>query len=191
MLIGSNAQEIPGPETPAEVREAIRRTYGPLADRALELYGLAGEGTGKTEPVIGGPGIQWATDNGFRCPATVQAMEHAAAGHPAYVYEFEHPKPSDKFQCHACELSFLFGTWPKDVQLAPIDRKLSEQMQAYWTNFARTGDPNGEGLPEWPKFTKDAQGYMAFTDNGAAAKAGLRRDYCELWRQAQSARDTK
>jgi len=185
LLIGSNAQEIQGPTEPAQIREMIRKTYGDLADRALELYGLTGDGAGKTDPIYGGAGIQWATDTGFRCPTIEEAIGHSAAGRATYQYEFEHPPPGEQYTSHNCELKFLFGTWGKDVRLAPIDRKISEQMQVYWTNFARTGDPNGEGLPAWPRFTRDAQGYMAFTDDGAAAKAGLRREFCELWRQAQ------
>lgn len=61
-------------------------------------------------------------------------------------------------------------------------------MQAYWTNFAITGDPNGKGLPVWPKFTAEAQRYLAFTSEGAAAKSGMRRDFCEVFGQALKAR---
>lgn len=191
LLIGSNAQEIPGPEQPEQIRSDIRKSYGDLAERALQLYGLSGEGVGDTDSIYGGAGIQWATDTGFRCPSTEEAIWQSAAGRPTYQYEFEHAKPGQEYTSHNSELSFLFATWGKDVQLSAMDKKISEQMQAYWTNFARTGDPNGEGLPAWPKFTKDAQGYMAFTDNGAVAKAGLRRTFCELWQQSQSAHTTK
>jgi para-nitrobenzyl esterase len=185
LLIGSNGQEIAGVSGPARVRAAISKAYGALAPRALALYGLAGEGSGAVDPVYGGPGIQWATDTGFRCPATEQALGHTAAGRAAYQYEFDRPQPGKQFTVHASELNFLFGTWAKDVKLTPVDRKISSQMQAYWANFARTGDPNGEGLPRWPAFTADERSYMAFTSEGAVAKSGLRRAYCDLWREAR------
>ena len=191
LLLGSNSLEIQGPSEPAEVREAIRSMYGKQAKRALELYGLEGEGVGKSDPIYGGPGIQWATDAMFRCAATEEVMDHSNAGHAAYQYEFQQPKPGERYTSHASELSFLFGTWGKDLQLSSIDVKVSEQMQAYWTNFARTGDPNGEGLPVWPKFTKEVQGYLAFTSSGAVAKTDLRREFCDVWRQAEKALENK
>jgi para-nitrobenzyl esterase len=184
LITGSNAQETGGPEPAEKLREKIRRTYGDLADRALTLYGLAGAGEGQSDPLYGVPGTQWSTDTEFRCPSTAEAVWHAAAGHPTYQYEFERPQPGKPATAHASELNFLFGTWDRDVRLAPIDQEISEQMQAYWTNFSRTGDPNGDGLSPWPKFRVNSQAYLAFTSNGAATKSEMRRAFCEVFIQA-------
>ncbi|MEA2806098.1 MAG: para-nitrobenzyl esterase, partial [Rhodospirillaceae bacterium] len=53
---------------------------------------------------------------------------------------------------HSSEYPYIFGTL--DVlsrDWTAADRALSVQLQAYWTNFAKSGDPNGNGLPTWPK----------------------------------------
>jgi carboxylesterase type B len=63
---------------------------------------------------------------------------------------------------------------------APACAQVSDAMQSYWVNFARTGDPNGPGLPAWPKFTPGTRSYIQFTDAGPAAKEGLRRATCDL-----------
>ena len=188
LITGTNAQEVGGPEPAAKLREEIRKAYGDFADRALALYGLAGEAEGKPDPLYGAPGTQWASDLEFRCPSEAQAMWHAAAGNPTYVYEFEQPAPGRPASVHAGELVFLFGTWASGVPLTPADRKVSEQMQNYWANFTRTGSPNGEGLPAWLEFTETSRDYMAFTGAGAAAKSEMRRPFCELFIQIQAAR---
>ena len=181
LITGSNAHETGRPQ-PAEVlRERIRKTYGALAGRALALYGLAGTGEGQNDPLYGEPAVQWTTDVEFRCPSAAQALWHATAGRVTYEYEFEQPLPGQTATSHASELDFVFGRWGKNVQLTPADRKISDQVQTYWANFARTGDPNGEGLPAWPKFTVNNQAYLAFTANGAAAKSDMRRRFCELF----------
>jgi len=54
-------------------------------------------------------------------------------------------------------------------------------MQKYWTNFAKTGDPNGGGLPRWPKFDPAKRAYIEFTDAGPVVREGLRRQVCDLF----------
>jgi para-nitrobenzyl esterase len=54
-------------------------------------------------------------------------------------------------------------------------------MQQYWTNFAKTGDPNGSNLPKWPRFAVTTRAYLQFTDAGAVAKEGLRRESCDVF----------
>ena len=90
---------------------------------------------------------------------------------------------------HASELAHVFGTiaavgvfgiGPR-VRGTDIDAKLSETMQRYWTNFAKTGNPNSGQLPKWPKFDPSTRGYIQFTDAGPVAKQGLRRPYCDVF----------
>ena len=168
------------PVAPAIVRGAAMPLITGVTAQEVSGPDTAAPSSMKSDPLYGSPGTQLATDAGFRCPAIVQAIDHAKARQVTYVYEFEHPPPGRAATGHSSELNFEFGTWGQETRLTPADEKLSEQMQAYWANFVKTGDPNGEGLPAWPKFTVERREYLAFTGSGAAAKAGLRQAFCGI-----------
>ena len=86
---------------------------------------------------------------------------------PAYVYCFSRDLPGEdmsssqgafgdmKGAFHSSELWYTFGTLGKCWRpMEKADYELSERMVSYWTNFAKTGNPNGEGLPQWEPCTK-------------------------------------
>ncbi len=78
---------------------------------------------------------------------------------PVYRYHFELPAPPSKFHpgwftFHSDDIEYVFGTLATrpGADWRPEDWKMSDEMMSYWTNFAKTGDPNGAGLPAWPKY---------------------------------------
>jgi para-nitrobenzyl esterase len=98
---------------------------------------------------------------------------------PAFRYEFDQtlPLPADAkpgiepTAPHASEIEFVFRVLSsKNLPWRPEDREVSELMASYWTNFAKTGDPNGPGLPRWPAYdSRDGYQVMHLGANPAAA----------------------
>lgn len=76
-------------------------------------------------------------------------------GKPAWHYHFTRKAPGDEYGAfHSAELWYVFGTQSRAWRpWEPVDAELSERMLGYWTRFAATGNPNGDGLPHWPVFT--------------------------------------
>lgn len=184
LLLGNNAREpVPGSTPPMDLKTAIHEAYGPIAGRAQALY------VGGTDPLYGTPSDQWATDTSFRCSAVAQLLWHAAAGNHAFEYEFARVPPGREGwnQNHALELYYVFGTLDRGIRFGPptrptaVDARISDVVQQYWTNFAKTGNPSGGQLPTWPKFDVSSRAYIHFTDAGPMAKEGLRRPFCELF----------
>jgi para-nitrobenzyl esterase len=187
MLIGNTAREnIPGSTRPADLPKAIEHAYGPLSARAQSLY------VGSADPVYGTAADQWLTDTSFRCASVAQVVWHAEAGNTAYQYEFARTPIGREAlgATHASDASYVFGTLDQGIwgvgppgRAAAVDTEISELIQQYWSNFAKTGDPNGGNLPNWPRFAVTRRPYLQFTDAGPVVKEGLRRPFCDLFIQ--------
>lgn len=114
---------------------------------------------------------------------------HSTTGQqPVYRYYFALDNPGDRYHTpaagafHSDDIEYVFGTLDSrnEAIWRPEDRKLSDLMQAYWTNFARNGDPNGPGLPKWPAYTASQWQVMHLDKNSAARPDQYRQRYLFL-----------
>jgi para-nitrobenzyl esterase len=67
----------------------------------------------------------------------------------------------------------------------PLDarqQKLSDQMVGYWTEFAKNGDPNGHGQPNWPRFRRDHQLFLSLVPRAPTIETDFAKDHqCDFW----------
>jgi len=189
LLYGTTTREFGSNASPEQLRSTISLVAGALVPKVLAAYGLANGGHGANDPKYGTAADQWSADVTFRCPSLVQAAWHEAAGNTAYQYEFNHAIPGQEAQgaVHSAELPYVFGFYPRSGNISgnfnEVDKKLADLMEIYWTNFAKTGNPNGTGLPNWSQ--QDAAGpYIQFQQDGAVQPAtGLRNTQCNVYRE--------
>jgi para-nitrobenzyl esterase len=168
LLAGNNSRERTPPRTtPEALTRAMEAMYGPLALRASALYA-------KPDSLYGDVATQWVVDTMYRCPVVAELAWHAAAGNPAWEYQFDRAPAGREAlgAVHGAEVPYVFGTLNAPGE---IDLGISDAMQEYWTNFAKTGKPG------WIAFTEPARAYLEFTGDGPVKTEGLRAPFCGLY----------
>jgi para-nitrobenzyl esterase len=155
LMIGNNSAEIGGPFVNASSsKEDLFSLFGKLKDEAKAAYDP--DGTKEFAEVQ----TRFNTDKVWAEPARFTASLFAANGDPAYIFLFSYVPASMKARMkygpgHGTDISFAFDNLraPNGATVAPEDKEVARMMNGYWVNFAKTGNPNGKGLPEWPVYS--------------------------------------
>jgi para-nitrobenzyl esterase len=159
LMIGNNSAEIGGPFINAsKSNEELFSMFGELKDEAKKAYDP--DGNKEFAEVQ----TRFNTDKVWAEPARFVASTFAAAGEPAYIFLFSYVPAAGKARMkygpgHGTDISFAFnnlglgGFGPPPPPPTAEDKEVARIMNAYWVNFAKTGDPNGKGLPSWTVYT--------------------------------------
>ncbi|MDQ8185169.1 carboxylesterase family protein [Pelagicoccus sp. SDUM812002] len=168
----------------------VETRYGPFAEELITAYPPVGDRVSKTaRDLMRDAAFGWQT----WAWANLQAK---TSDSKVFYYYFDqhadHPADSDAADHgmpHGVDVPYVFQTLASDdANLSEADHELSDIVSTYWTNFAKHGDPNGPGVPEWPEYTLQNRQLMYFDDEAfigpvpSAASLEVLDDYFE-WRR--------
>ena len=121
------------------------------------------------------------TDSWYLCPS----RSLAAAEKTAYLYQFTRVRPGmESRTAHGSEIPYVFSTLKTaGGRVEEIDRTLANLMTAAWYRFAAKGDPNGDGIPEWPRYDRKSDVNLEFGDV-IRENRGLQAPQCDMWQFA-------
>jgi carboxylesterase type B len=105
----------------------------------------------------------------------------------AYTYYWNHalpgPDASRYGAFHTSEVPYVLNTlYMSDRPFVDADRKIADMVSSYWANFARTGDPNGSGLPKWPAVSEKESTTMQIGDQPGAIPTAASAARIEFWK---------
>ena len=157
-------------------RPGARTFASPFVDGKVAVDGVAAYRSGDFAHVpmmIGATSADIGGKTGFMVAGARSASAMIAdKGVPVYEYRFSYVADSvgQPGAQHATDIPFFFDTTAIKYgdKTTPKDVAIGKAMSAYLVNFARTGDPNGAGLPAWPRYSRATDEIMDFAASGKA-----------------------
>lgn len=169
LIIGSCSGEVSGAFISlSDTKEALFTQFGELQDEAKAVYDPAG--SKEFNEVI----TKFNTDWVWAEPARFIARTFIAEGEPAYIYQFGYVPDSMKEWMkygagHGSEIGYVFNKlharWGV-LEATEEEKKLAQIMNTYWANFAKTDNPNKEGLPSWPLYNTENEEILFIDSDG-------------------------
>ena len=168
----------PEKPTPESLRVMAEKRFGPRAQEFLNVYAASNdaEALRVAEDFAGDAFIAYSTWQWLEAQVKT-------GNSPVYRYRFDLGSPGDPFHpallaFHSDDIEYVFGTLDSrhGAKWRPEDYKLSELMQNCWTNFAKSGDPNGPGLPRWPTYNKAGNWPVMHLSPDSQARPDRHRD---------------
>ncbi|RLP52470.1 MAG: carboxylesterase family protein [Ketobacter sp.] len=130
----------------------------------------------------------------MKCP-TLNMARLYSEGNPVWMYSLEEDVQSVVFSAislgfkrnapqlgtfHTADIGYLFDFPLLSAMVNPSDREVRRSMQQYWGNFARTGNPNGEGVLPWQGFDSAQNNYLEITGE-PVNRENFRQGACDYW----------
>lgn len=170
LITGGNSDEFGrprrsegAPETVDEYRAWVADAYGEVSDKILAAY------PANDDSEVEQAYYDLTVDNNFAGHRTWAKLHVENSTSPAFLYLFSHSvpgfsdsgKPTRRGAYHGAEILYVLNNLrAADAPWSEEDRVIADALSSYWVNFARNGNPNGEGLPEWPAYDPDNERVM-------------------------------
>ena len=169
LLIGSNSAEVPAGFVNAKSKEELLKLFGNFSEEAATAY--EADGTVDFAKML----TLVNTDKVWAEPARFTARAFTSKLIPVYTYLFSYVPISMKDRMkygasHASEIPFVFDNLIErnGSKFDTKDQEIAKMMNTYWVNFAKTGNPNGNGLPLWPVYDSAKNDIFEFKPDGSA-----------------------